>query len=58
MNDLKKKREWLTNDKRRYQEYLIAKLYKVYPLRNDYVMKVVLKAAFQKLSENDEVEGP
>ena len=44
------------DDKRRYQEYLIAKLYTVYPLRNDFVMKVVSKAEFKKMSEKDKEE--
>ena len=59
MSDLKKKKEWSTDDKRRYQEYLIAKsklLYTVYPLRNDYVMKVISKADFKKMSEKDKEE--
>ena len=59
VSDLKKKKEWSTDDKRRYQEYLIAKsklLYTVYPLRNDYVMKVISKADFKKMSEKDKEE--
>ena len=54
---LKKKSEWSTDDKRRYQEYLIAKLYTVFPFRNDYVMKVISKAAFNKLSAKDKEEN-
>ena len=53
LDDVKKKTEWSNDDVRRFQEYLIAKLYTVYPLRNDYVMKVVSKAEFNKLSEKD-----
>ena len=53
LDDVKKKAEWSNDDVRRFQEYLIAKLYTVYPLRNDYVMKVVSKAEFNKLSEKD-----
>ena len=53
LDDVKKKVEWSNDDVRRFQEYLIAKLYTVYPLRNDYVMKVVSKAEFNKLSEKD-----
>ena len=44
------------DDKRRYQEYLIAKLYTVYPLRNDFVMKVISKAEFNKLNDKDKEE--
>ena len=35
---------------------MLAKLYTVYPLRNDYVMQVISKATFNTLSDNDKSE--
>ena len=56
VQSLKKKSEWNLEDRRKYQEYLLAKLYTKYPLRNDYVMMVISKAAFNKLSDSDKAE--
>ena len=56
VSNLKKKNEWSLEDKRNYQEYLLAKLYTKYPLRNDYVMDVISKATFNKLSDSDKAE--
>ena len=56
LSNLKKKNEWTNEDKQKFQEYLVAKLYTVYPFRNDYVMTIVTKAGFNKLSDKDKEE--
>ena len=53
---LRKESNWSLEDKRRYQEYLLSKLYTKFPLRNDYVMQVISKATFNTLSDNDKSE--
>ena len=47
VSNLKKKSDWNLEDRRNYQEYLLAKLYTKYPLRNDYVMDVAAAASFR-----------
>eukprot|EP01052_Picozoa_sp_SAG31_P049806 SAG31_NODE_11080_length_1068_cov_1.282766_1_plen_133_part_01 len=44
-----KKKEWSNSEKRKYQEWLLTKLYTVYQLRNDFVMKIVTKSQFTQL---------
>ena len=56
LEPLKKKNEWNNEDKKNFQEYLLSKLYTIYPLRNDYVMTIVSKAQFNKLSDEDKKE--
>eukprot|EP01051_Picozoa_sp_SAG22_P012780 SAG22_NODE_1361_length_4620_cov_22.806901_2_plen_325_part_00 len=52
-NALRKKKEWNETDQRNFQEYLLTKLYTVYPLRNDFTMKIVSKQAYNKLTTED-----
>eukprot|EP01051_Picozoa_sp_SAG22_P018335 SAG22_NODE_3059_length_1975_cov_46.585288_3_plen_317_part_00 len=52
-NALRKQKEWNETDQRNFQEYLLTKLYTVYPLRNDFTMKIVSKQAYNKLTTDD-----
>ena len=52
-NGLRKQKEWNETDQRNFQEYLLTKLYTVYPLRNDFTMKIVSKQTYNKLTTDD-----
>ena len=53
---LKGKKDWSVEEQTQFQEYLLVRLYTVYPLRNDFVMKIVSKQQFNKLTTNDKSE--
>ena len=52
-NGLRKQKEWNETDQRNFQEYLLTKLYTVYPLRNDFTMKIVSKQTYNKLTTDE-----
>ena len=52
-----KEKEWSLQTRRKFQEYLLPLLFTVLPLRNEFVMTVVSKSAFNKLTPAEKEKG-
>lgn len=44
-------KEWTMADKMRFQDYLVALLYQHYPVRNDFIARVVGRREYKKLTD-------
>ena len=52
-----KEKEWSVQIRRKYQEYLLPLIFTVLPLRNEFVMTVVSKSAFNRLTPAEKEKG-
>ena len=52
-----KEKEWSVQTRRKYQEYLLPLIFTVLPLRNEFVMTVVSKSAFNRLTPAEKEKG-
>ena len=50
---LKSTQTWTMADKMKFQDYLVALLYQNYPLRNDFVAKLIGKREYNRLTDDD-----